>query len=119
MRIGIDCRVYSSSHGYMGKYMEDLVSFLIQNTDAHECVLFFNDRELADSLPKSPRLHIIKTIAKVGSFLEQILFPYELYREKLDILFFPHPFSPWLYRKKYIILLSDLLPYFYPEKRFK
>lgn len=43
MRIGIDCRMYGPSHGYMGKYMESFVSYLLENEDTNEYVLFFND----------------------------------------------------------------------------
>lgn len=119
MRIGIDCRMYGPSHGYMGKYMECFLSYLEQNEDTNEYVLFFNDRELGDFTSESSRFRTIKTSAKIGGIAEQILFPYELFRERMDVVFFPSPNIPLLYRKKAIITLSDLVPYFYPEKRLK
>lgn len=119
MRIGIDCRAYGSSHGYMGKYIESFVSHLEQNEDSNEFVLFFNEREFGEFTTKSPRLRAVKTSVKIGSIREQIFFPYELYREKLDIMLFSHPISPVLYRGKSVLILSDLAAHFYPDKHKK
>lgn len=119
MRIGIDCRTYGSSHGYMGKYIESFVSYLEQNGGTNEFVLFFNDREFGEFTAKSSRLRTVKTSGKIGSISEQLLFPYELYREKLDIMLFSQPHSPVLYFGKTVIILSDLVAYFYPEKHMK
>lgn len=119
MRIGIDCRAYGSTHGYMGKYIEHFISYLIENTDTNEYVLFLNDREFGEFLVESPRFRAIKTSAKIGSVSEQILLPYELYREKLDLVLFSHPSVPFFYLGKTIIILSDLVSYFYPEKHLK
>ncbi len=119
MRIGIDCRAYWETHGYRGIYIENLISYLDQNEDANEYVLFFNDRDFNDFIPKSPRIHTRKTTVKLSSFLEQIFFPQELFKEKLDHMFFSHPSILFFYRKNTTILLIDLVAYFYPEKYLK
>ena len=119
MRIGIDCRTYGPSGGYMGKYIENFVSHLEQNEDTNEYVLFFSDREAENFTSKSPRFRTIKTSAKLLSLSEQIFFPYELSREKLDLMLFSSPNIPLFYFGKSIIILSDLVSYFYPGKRLK
>ncbi|MDD5377254.1 MAG: glycosyltransferase family 1 protein [Candidatus Gracilibacteria bacterium] len=119
MRIGIDCRAYGPSHGYMGRYIEHLVSCLIENEGTDEYVLFFGEREWSDFTMKSPRFRTVKTSAKIGGLREQILFPYELSKEKLDLMLFSSPNIPLFYFGKSIIILSDLVSYFYPEKRLK
>ena len=119
MRIGIDCRIYGKSHGYIGTYIENLVSHLDQSEDTNEYVLFFDDKNFGEFLPKSPRIRTVKTGVKIGSISEQILFPRELLQVKLDHMFFSHPCIPFLYRKKTTILLVDLVAYFYPEKYLK
>lgn len=55
-----------------------------------------------------------------GSFREQIAFTQELYREKNSILCFLENriFLCFIFKKS-IILLSDLVSYFYPEKELK
>lgn len=119
MRIGIDCRTYGLSGGDMGKYMKSFISYLLENEDTNEYVLFFNDREAGEFVQKSPRINVIKTSAKIGSIMEQILFPYEIHTEKLDAMLFSCPRIPLFYFGKSIVILSDLVPYFYPEKRMK
>lgn len=119
MRIGIDCRTYGAYSGYMGIYMESFVSYLEQNEDTNEYTLFFNDREYINFSAKSDRIRAVKTVAKMGSLAEQVLFTYELRKEKLDLMLFSSPNIPFLYAGKSIIILSDLVSYFYPEKHKK
>lgn len=119
MRIGIDCRTYGSSHGHIGKYIESFVSYLMENEDGNEYVLFFNDRETGEIISESPRFRAIKTSVKMGSISEQLVFPYELFKEKLDMMLFSQSNTPLFYFGKTIIILSDLISYFYPEKRMK
>ena len=119
MRIGIDCRAYGENHGYRGIYIENLVSYLDKNEDENKYILFFNEREFGDFVPHSSCIHMVKTSAQIESISEQILFPRELLREKLDHMFFSHPYIPLLYRRKSTILLIDLIAYFYPEKHLK
>jgi len=56
---------------------------------------------------------------KPGSSSEQIFFPYELSKEKLDLMLFPSPNIPLFYFGKSVIILSDLVSYFYPGKHLK
>lgn len=119
MRIGIDCRTYGPSHGYMGGYMEDFVSFLEQNGNANEYVLFLDEQNEECPAQISSRFRVVKTSAKIGGLAEQFLFPYELQREKLDIMFFSSPIVPVLYFGKTVILLPDLASYFYSGKRLR
>lgn len=119
MRIGIDCRAHGAARGYMDIYMEHFVSYLEQNKDTNEYILFFNERELSDFSTESDRLRAVKTAAKMGNFSGQVLFAYELQREKLDLMLFSSPNIPFLYFGKSIIILSDLISYFYPEKHRK
>ncbi|NDK19435.1 glycosyltransferase family 4 protein [Candidatus Gracilibacteria bacterium] len=119
MRIGIDCRAYGPSGGYIGKYMESFVSYLMENEDTNEYVLFFSDRGAGEFTSESPRFRTIKTSVKPGSSSEQIFFPYELSKEKLDLMLFPSPNIPLFYFGKSVIILSDLVSYFYPGKHLK
>lgn len=119
MRIGIDCRIYGASHGHMGKYMENFISFLGKNEDTNEYVLFFNDREFGEFTSLSSKIRTVKTSAKIGSFMEQIVLPYELSREKLDLVLFSGPHIPFFFYGKSIVMIPDLVSYFYPEKHLK
>ncbi len=103
----------------MGKYLAELVSYLEKNEDENEYVLFFHDRELSEFTIRSSRFRTVKTSAQLGSLSEQIHFPYELSKEKLDIMVFPAPNTPVLYFGKTIVIVPDLVSYFYPMKHLK
>ena len=100
----------------MGTYTESLISYLAKNEDTHEYVLFCNDSEADEFIKISYPFRVIKTTARVGSFKEQTILPYQLYKEKLDLVFFPQPNIPLGYWQKSIVVLSDLVPYFYPDR---
>ncbi len=116
MRIGIDCRTYGSTHGYMGKYLESFIDHLDTNEDEHEYVLFMSEREFDEFSPKSPRIQRVKTAIKSGGIMEHALFPLELQKKHLDLVLFPTPHIPLFYFGKSVIILPDLVSYFYPEK---
>ena len=119
MRIGIDCRSYGPEYGYKGQYTKSLVSHLVKNNDGNEYILFFLDREFSEFVSNSSWVHTVKTSAKIGSIAEQTTFPHELYKQKLDLMIFGTPNIPVAYYKKSIVILSDLVSYFYPEKELK
>lgn len=119
MRIGIDCRTYGEKDGYRGIYIQNLVSYIHENEDQNEYVLYFHEQEFATFVSHSSHIHTVQTSIKIESIAEQILMPYELWKEKLDCMLFSHPCSPIFYKWKAILLLIDLVPYFYPEKHLK
>ena len=116
MRIGIDGRGYGSTYGYMGKYAEALVTHISKHTDAHEYVLIVHDQELNPSILNCPRLQVITIPTGLWKLGNHLYFTYELYRAKLDAMLFMEPKIPVFYVKKSIIIVPDLLSYFYPSK---
>lgn len=61
MRIGIDCRNYGPSYGYMGEYVQNLVSYLEKLEDGHKYVLFFDEKGLHEYEPSSSSMQCILT----------------------------------------------------------
>ncbi len=100
----------------MGKYLESFIDHLDTNEDEHEYVLFMSEREFDEFSPKSPRIQRVKTAIKSGGIMEHALFPLELQKKHLDLVLFPTPHIPLFYFGKSVIILPDLVSYFYPEK---
>jgi glycosyltransferase involved in cell wall biosynthesis len=50
------------------------------------------------------------------SFKEQILYPYLIQKQKVDLMHFPHFNAPLAYRKPSIVTIHDLILSFYPGK---
>ena len=58
MKIGIDCRLYSSRFTGIGRYTNELVDHITKINDehkrTHEIVLFFNQPEYQNFIPPNP-----------------------------------------------------------------
>lgn len=120
MKIGIDCRLYSSKFTGIGRYTHSLVENLIQinkkNGYPHEFILFFNNPEYSEYKPEKNVTKILAN-AKHYTFAEQFHFYRKLKKENLDLMFFTHFNVPILYRKKYIVTVHDLTLSIFPGQK--
>lgn len=118
MKIGIDCRMFSSNFTGIGRYTHELVKELIKINDKNNfnnsITLFFNDPEYSKYKPQSPNVKKILVNAKHYSFAEQTRFLRILLKEELDIMYFPHFNIPIFYRRPYIVTIHDLTLSFFP-----
>lgn len=126
LRIGIDCRMFSSAFTGIGRYTFELVERFIKLNDAlpapHRIILFFNAPEFTNfsttSGPlASPNVEKILVNARHYSLREQTVFNYKLYKQKLDLVHFPHFNVPILYRRPYVLTIHDLILSLYPGKK--
>ena len=127
MRIGIDCRMYSSAFTGIGRYVYELTDNLFKIDDKNEFVLFFNDPEYkkfrlsehtgtAAGSPK-PKVEKVLVNAPHYSLKEQTRFLNLLNKAKLDLMHFTHFNAPILYNKPSIVTIHDLTLNFYPGKK--
>lgn len=119
MRIGIDCRLAGKKHAGLGRYTQNLVTELLDSTSTKNdtFVLFFTNTAQAKSvLPKKSIAKVETVIAPIQhySLKEQLIFPFYLYKEKLDLLHVPHFNISLLYNKPMVVTIHDLL---WHEKR--
>lgn len=144
LRIGIDCRMFSSAFTGIGRYTYELVTRFIKYNDSlpapNKIVLFFNDKHEAkqgsnnlthaesaagrkerslfhSELPASPHIEKILVNAKHYSLREQTTFAYKLYKARLDLVHFPHFNVPILYRRPYVLTIHDLILSLFPGKK--
>ncbi|MBD3360190.1 glycosyltransferase, partial [Candidatus Peregrinibacteria bacterium] len=117
MKIGIDCRMFSSNFTGIGRYSYELVKQLIKINDKekrkHELVLFFNNPEYKKYNPPNPAVKKVLVKAKHYSFAEQTRFLHKLNKEKCDTVHFPHFNIPIFYRKPYVVTIHDLILTFF------
>jgi glycosyltransferase involved in cell wall biosynthesis len=114
MRIGIDCRMYSTKFTGIGKYTKQLVENLAKIDQENEYFLYFNKEEFENFRPLAPNFHKIEVNAPHYSLREQTKFALALYQTKPDIVHFTHFNSPLLYFGKQITTIHDLTLHFYP-----
>lgn len=121
LRIGIDCRMFSSAFTGIGRYTFELVTRFIEFNDAQEnpnqLILFFNNPEFKSFTTTSPNVKKILVNARHYSLREQTTFAYKLYRENLDLVHFPHFNVPILYRRSYVLTIHDLILSLFPGKK--
>lgn len=117
MRIGIDCRMYSSRFTGIGRYVYELVRHLSALDPKNDYVLFFNEPEF--SLFKEPNSRFTKVLvnAKHYSLREQTTFLKVLNRAKLDVMHFTHFNAPIFYKRPSVVTIHDLTLSFFPGKK--
>lgn len=117
MRIGIDCRMYSSQFTGIGRYVFELVENLQQIDTTNEYFLFFNQPEFSNFQAGSPNFHKVLVDVKHYSLQEQTKFNKILNLYKLDLMHFTHFNAPILYRHPSIVTIHDLTLHFFPGKK--
>ena len=117
MKIGIDCRMYSSRFTGIGRYVYELTENLFRTDQKNEYVLFFNEPEFSHFTVPGPRVKKVLVDAPHYSLAEQTKFLRALNKEKLDLMHFTHFNAPIFYRRPSVVTIHDLTLSFYPGKK--
>jgi glycosyltransferase involved in cell wall biosynthesis len=108
MKILIDGRLYGLENAGLGRYVVNLVEQLAKIDTENDYVIFLRRKYFENlSLPRNWR----KVLADFRhySFAEQLRLPRLIYKEKPDIVHFPHFNVPVFFRGKYIVTIHDML----------
>jgi len=117
MKIGIDCRMYSTHFTGIGRYVFELTRNLFKIDKKNEYYLFFNKSEYSKFNPPNNRVHKILVDAPHYSLKEQTKFLRILNSHKLDLMHFTHFNAPLLYNRPSIVTIHDLTLSFFPGKK--
>lgn len=117
MKIGIDCRMYSSDFTGIGRYVYELVENLFKIDQQNEYVLFFNEPEFSKYTVQSKCVKKVLANASHYSLKEQTHFLKILKNENLDLMHFTHFNAPIFYKRPSVVTIHDLTLHFYPGKK--
>jgi len=117
MRIGIDARFYGSLGKGLGRYTEKLIEHLESLDQENDYVVFLRRENFSEYVPRNPRFKKMEAQYAWYGFAEQTLFVFLLYRERLDLVHFPHFNVPLLYFRKFVVTIHDLILVHYPTLR--
>lgn len=118
MLIGLDCRLYSSRHTGIGRYVFELVKNLGVIDQENQYILYFNEPEFsAFQLPNERWQKKLVNIPHYG-IAEQTRWWHFLNNEPVDLVHFPHFNVPILYRKPYVVTIHDLTLHHFPYKSY-
>jgi len=117
MKIGIDARFYGPGSKGLGRYTQKLITHLEDIDHDNEYVVFLRENNFEEYIPKNNNFIKVKADYRWYSFSEQIFFPFILYKQKCDIVHFPHFNVPVLYFRKFIVTIHDLILLHYPTRK--
>ena len=117
MRIGIDCRMYSTQFTGIGRYVFELTQKLFQIDTKNQYVLFFNQPEYSMFQPPNDRVTKVLVNAPHYSFKEQTRFLRAIKKQDLDLMHFTHFNAPLFYNRPSVVTIHDLTLSFYPGKK--
>lgn len=112
MKIGIDCRMMGVRHGGIGRYVLELVKYILKLDSKNEYVLFYNsDLEEAILQITENISHVNKVLVNIRhySLMEQIKFNSILNKYNLDLVHFPNFNIPIMYKKKFVVTIHDVV----------
>jgi glycosyltransferase involved in cell wall biosynthesis len=112
--IGIDARMYGFSQTGIGNYIRHLLEYLFTCDTVNNYVIFLLPEEFEHFQVPSGRVRKVMTDARWYGWKEQLLFPFQLWRERLDLVHFTHFNSPILYPGKSVVTIHDITPFFFP-----
>lgn len=112
MKIGVDCRMYGVKYAGIGRYAQNLIENLIAEDQENEYFLIVR-RDFEDNIKnQNPKIKIALADIPHYSLKEQFFLPFILYKERLDLVHFPHFNVPFWYLKKYIVTIHDLIKHY-------
>jgi len=116
-RIGIDARFYGPIGKGLGRYTQEIVDNIIKLDQKNKYVIFLRKENFYDF--KCDGIRIKKVLADIRWYglSEQIIFPFYIFREKLNLMHFPHFNVPIFCPVKFIVTIHDLILIKFPTLR--
>ena len=117
MKIGIDARLYGPISKGIGRYLQELISYLEKLDQNNEYVIFLYSKNFDEYQPQNPRFKKVLAPYRWYSLAEQFKMPKLIEKEKIDLMHFPHFNVPLFYKKPFILTIHDLILTKFPSKR--
>ena len=116
-RIGIDARLYGPLGKGIGRYVREIVDHIIKIDTQNEYVIFLSQENFHEFAGAGRRIKKVLAIARSYTLAEQIVMPWLIWREKLDLIHFPHFNAPIFAPGKFVITIHDLISIKFPADR--
>jgi len=119
-RIGIDARFYGPLGKGLGRYTQEIVDNIINIDTDNEYVVFLgvdNFDEFVVPVGAADRVKKVKINIRWYTLKEQLLFPFYIWRAKVDLIHFPHFNVPVLTGGKFVVTVHDLILTKFPTVR--
>ncbi|GAC1304808.1 MAG: glycosyltransferase family 1 protein [Mucilaginibacter sp.] len=110
LTIGIDARFLAKRRG-IGNYIKNLLEELAKTTSPHKFILYADSKAVINAVPADPRFSLKIIPFKLYPIWEQLILPFHVWADKLDILHCPGNSAPIVLPKKtkLIITIHDVM----------
>ena len=109
-RIGIDARFYGPIGKGLGRYVQEIVDNVLRLDKDNEYVIFLRQENFDELLVSDfPNVRKVMVDIRWYTFKEQLLFPFYIWREHLDLMHFPHFNVPFFVPTKFVVTIHDLI----------
>lgn len=116
-RIGIDARFYGPIGKGLGRYTQEIVDNIIKMDKENEYVVFLRKENFNEFKPDNIKVKKVLAEVRWYSLAEQIKMPFLIFKERLDLMHFPHFNVPVLCPVKFIVTIHDLILTKFPTER--
>lgn len=116
-RIGIDARFYGPIGKGLGRYTQEIVDNITNLDEENDYVIFLSKENFDLCQCQNERVKKVLVNINWYSWAEQIIFPFFIWREHLDLIHFPHFNVPIFCPVKFIVTIQDLILTKYPTVR--
>ncbi|HWZ15279.1 MAG TPA: glycosyltransferase family 1 protein [Mucilaginibacter sp.] len=110
LTIGIDARFLSKRRG-IGNYIKNLLEELAKTTSQHKFILYADSKAVINAVPDDPRFNLKIIPFKLYPVWEQVILPFYVWADKLDILHCPGNSAPIVLpkRTKLVVTIHDVM----------
>lgn len=116
-RIGIDARFYGPVGKGLGRYTQEVVDNLIKLDAVNQYVIFLRKENFYEFNCDGRRVKKVLADIKWYGLAEQLVFPFYLIGERLDLMHFPHFNVPLFCPVKFVVTIHDLILIKFPTLR--
>lgn len=119
-KIGIDARFYGPLGKGLGRYTQEIVDNIIKIDPDNKYVIFLsrdNFDELVIDAADSSRIKKVLAPVRWYTLSEQIILPWLIWREHLDLMHFPHFNVPFFTPVRFVVTIHDLILTKFPTVR--
>jgi len=117
MRFGIDARFYGPVGKGLGRYTQKLIENLEKIDQTNEYFIFLRHDNWDVYRPQAKNFKKVLADWRWYTLAEQIFMPFRVWRQKLDVMHFPHFNVPIFYGGKFVVTIHDLILTQYPTQR--
>jgi len=116
-RIGIDARFYGPIGKGLGRYTQEIVDNIIKLDKENKYTIFLRRENFESFNCDNPKVKKVLADVKWYGLSEQMLMPFYIWRERLDLMHFPHFNVPVLCPVKFVVTIHDLILIKFPTQR--